>query len=97
MRPIITYNAYNANKKEIDAYHQARKEWEPVMGRPDEFLPLSNPTISPRKSAVKAKWQPTPTEENRRPDEWLASEGSSGVPPKKRSWKSKEEIPKINF
>jgi hypothetical protein len=87
MEPIVSYGA---SKKEIEAYHEARNQLEPERGRPGDFLPSSGMCISPRKSPVKPKWRATPTEENKRPDEWLGSPNT-----KKRSWKVKEIKPII--
>ena len=89
MRPIVTSTA---SQKDIQAYHQARKEWEPEIGRPNEFLPSSGMVSPSRTKVEKKKWKPTPTEENKRPDDWL---GGSSPNRKKRSWKVKEIKPII--
>jgi hypothetical protein len=52
----------------------------------DEFLPSSNPNSPHKTTAAKKKWKATPTDVNKRPDEWLG--GSSPTKPR-RSWKVK--------
>jgi hypothetical protein len=87
MRPIVSYGA---SKKEIEAYHEARKQWEPEQGRPGDFLPSSGMCSSPHRRPVKPKWRATPTEENKRPD----GNGSAVQvrEQEKRSWKVNGEI-----
>ena len=87
MRPIVL-PTFKSSEQEIAEFNQKRREWEAELGRPNEYLPSSDLyEVSPRKKAVKPKWRATPTEVNKRPDEWL---GGGCVTKKKRSWKVKE-------
>ena len=89
MRPIVTYDT----KKDVEAFQEKRKQWEPNYNRTEDFLPSSG-MVSPtgRTSLSKPKWKPSPTPDNQRPDEWLGSPST-----KKRSWKAKGEIKVLNL
>jgi hypothetical protein len=74
------------SQEEIDAYKARRASNEGDVGRVDDWASSGQDPVSPRKSQTGAKkWAPTPTDDNKRADDWL---GSSPVG-KKRSWKVK--------
>jgi hypothetical protein len=85
------------SQEEIDAYKARRASNEGDVGRVNEWACTDQGVVSPRKSVNSPrKWTPTPTDDNRRSDDWL---GSSPVG-KKRSWKvksAKTAIPAPNI
>jgi hypothetical protein len=75
------------SQEEIDAFKQRRSQTDGDVGRVDEFVSADQGKPSPRRSSAGSprKWKPTPTDENRRSDEWLGSPTKG-----RRSWKVKE-------
>eukprot|EP00934_Nitzschia_sp_Nitz4_P001581 Nitzschia sp. Nitz4//scaffold53_size117307//52616//52885//NITZ4_003768-RA/size117307-processed-gene-0.156-mRNA-1//-1//CDS//3329554199//1581//frame0 len=75
------------SQDEINAFKARSVQTEGNSGKVDDYV---NVEQSPRRissSASPRKWKPTPTDENRRSDEWLGHGSPCG---KKRSWKVKE-------
>lgn len=81
------------SQEEIDAFKARRASQEGNVGKVDEWVsPSQVPTNgSPSRSPTGRKWKPTPTDENRRSDEWIGTGSPTG---KTRSWKVKSSPPK---
>ncbi len=77
---------------EIDAFKARRAQGEGNLGKVDDFVCSDQARASPSRSATSSprKWKPTPTDENRRTDEWLGSPSTA-----KRSWKVKSIKPVV--
>ena len=78
------------NEEEFAAFQARRKNYELDKSKPDDFVCSGQGApVSPRKSATtQRKWNPTPTDENRRSDDWLGGSPTGQKP--RRSWKVKE-------
>jgi hypothetical protein len=74
-------------QEEIEAYKGRRSQTDGNLGKVDDFVNSGqgSATFSPRSPTATRKWKPTPTDENRRSDEWLGSPNKT-----RRSWKVKE-------
>ena len=77
-------------QEEIDAFKARRTQTEGDLGKVDTFVNAAqeiyaSPTTT--RSPLTRKWKPTPTDENRRSDDWLGS-----PPITKRSWKAKSPV-----
>lgn len=75
-------------KPDPSHFIQMRQVREGEPDRPNQYVGSSGNTG--RIKLQKKLWSPTPTEENKRPDEWLSSPSSG----KRRSWKVKSSTPK---
>jgi hypothetical protein len=77
-------------EKEATDYKAKMAQYDGNQGKVDDYLPSSGQgaTYSRRKAPAQRKWTPTPTDENKRSDEWLGGSSPNGKPPK-RSWKVK--------
>mmetsp|Transcript_14266 Transcript_14266/g.40609 ORF Transcript_14266/g.40609 Transcript_14266/m.40609 type:complete len:94 (+) Transcript_14266:166-447(+) len=77
------------NDKDVQGYRDTMKNYEAEKGQPDDFLPSSGQSTpsAQKKKTVQRKWKPTPTADNRRPDEWMGASPTGSKP--RRSWKVK--------
>mmetsp|Transcript_56154 Transcript_56154/g.162687 ORF Transcript_56154/g.162687 Transcript_56154/m.162687 type:complete len:89 (+) Transcript_56154:88-354(+) len=75
-------------QEEIDAFKARRSQGEGDLGKVNDFVSADQAAqVSPSRSPTARKWKPTPTDENRRSDEWLGSPTKG-----RRSWKVKEVV-----
>jgi len=80
------------SQEEIDAFKARRAQGEGNLGKVDDFVCNEQTRSSPTRSSTARKWNPTPTEENRRVDEFIGAGSPMG---KKRTWKVKSTKPVV--
>ena len=73
------------SQEEIEAFKARRRQGEGDVGKVNDWVCADQQPVSRKSFGTTRKWQPTPTEENRRCDDWLG--GGGGKP--RRSWKVK--------
>jgi hypothetical protein len=74
-------------QEEIDAFKARRAQGEGNLGKVDDFVCADQARSSPTRSSTSSprKWKATPTDENRRSDDWLGASPTG----QRRSWKVK--------
>jgi hypothetical protein len=81
------------SQEEIDDLKARRVSYEGHAGKVDGWAtPGQDSKESPVRSPASRKWKPTPTDENRRSEEWIGTGSPMG---KKRSWKVKSIKPAV--
>jgi len=80
------------SEEEIAAFKARRAQGEGNQEKVDDFVNSDQAKASPRRSAAGSprKWTPTPTDDNKRSDDWLGSPGAA-----RRSWKPKSTKPVV--
>jgi hypothetical protein len=80
-------------QEEIDAFKARRAQGEGNLGKVDDFVCADQARSSPTRTSFSGtrKWKATPTDENRRVDDWLGASPTG----QRRSWKVKSVKPVV--
>lgn len=91
---VFTLKKMVWSQEEIDAFKARMHQGEGNVAKVDDFVNQAQEQQSPRRSLTNSprKWNPTPTDENRRSDDWIGTGSPTG---KKRSWTVKSVKPVI--